>query len=375
MQVEQHSKIIGIELLRFVSAFAVLVWHYQHFAFGINGIDIQRDAQPFYNLLSFFYNYGANGVQVFWCVSGFIFFYKYLDALSAGRMSFAQFSLNRFSRLYPLHAITLLLVALLQPAYELMNGYYFVYPFNDIKHFLLNVLLISHWGFESGFSFNAPIWSVSVEIVVYLAFFALVSRLALIPAYAAAGGLLVLLLFFGRYEMAQCLAYFFVGGALAVCRFQPGWLFRKDSGKSLGFVVCGLVLVSTVTGLYGLRRAGLYQDQVAWLFQLSFVALLVHLFVLCNRFFLFAPRLWIFLGNLTYASYLMHFPIQLGFAVAFSWLGVTLDYRSSLLFVFFLTLTFVLSALTYKFVEMPLQHTIRKRFRGRREGTPADGLT
>jgi len=27
------TKLLGLELLRFVAAFAVLIWHYQHFAF------------------------------------------------------------------------------------------------------------------------------------------------------------------------------------------------------------------------------------------------------------------------------------------------------------------------------------------------------
>ncbi len=70
------DKLIGIELLRFASAVAVLVFHYQHFAFsGGEQVNFVAREQPFYSVLHLFYNYGFYGVQVFWCISGFIFFW------------------------------------------------------------------------------------------------------------------------------------------------------------------------------------------------------------------------------------------------------------------------------------------------------------
>ena len=37
--------------------------------------------------------------------------------------------------------------------------------------FILNFFLVSGWGFEKGPSFNGPVWSVSVEIIIYFFFF------------------------------------------------------------------------------------------------------------------------------------------------------------------------------------------------------------
>ena len=56
------DKLLGLELLRFVAAFAVLVWHYQHFAFDGAAIVVQREQQPFYAPLRLFYEYGWYGV-------------------------------------------------------------------------------------------------------------------------------------------------------------------------------------------------------------------------------------------------------------------------------------------------------------------------
>ncbi len=79
----------------------------------------------------------------------------------------------RFSRLYPLHLATLLLVALGQVLVSHFFGSWFIYGNNDITHFIGQLFFASAW-FEN--SFNGPTWSVSVEIFLYILFF-LVCRL------------------------------------------------------------------------------------------------------------------------------------------------------------------------------------------------------
>ena len=71
----------GIEILRFISALAILIWHYQHFYF-LGDQDLITENQPFYNLFKLFYIYGFQGVNFFWCISGFIFFWKYAKKFS-----------------------------------------------------------------------------------------------------------------------------------------------------------------------------------------------------------------------------------------------------------------------------------------------------
>ncbi|WWL43599.1 hypothetical protein V5O39_17130 [Pseudomonas parakoreensis] len=78
--------------------------------------------------------------------------------------------MERFSRIYPLHLLTFLAVALLQKIYSAHTGNAFVYPFNDAWHALLNVFLAPAWGLEQGWSFNGPAWSISVEVLLYAGF-------------------------------------------------------------------------------------------------------------------------------------------------------------------------------------------------------------
>jgi peptidoglycan/LPS O-acetylase OafA/YrhL len=60
--------------------------------------------------------------------------------IRTGRLPFGQFVMLRFSRLYPLHLATLLIVAALQWLYDVQHGETFVYLVNDPAHFTMNLL-------------------------------------------------------------------------------------------------------------------------------------------------------------------------------------------------------------------------------------------
>lgn len=95
----------------------------------------------------------------------------YFKNISTRSISPLNFFILRFSRLYPLHFVSLIVVAIFAFIFFQNSGFHFIYGQNDLKHFVLNLFLISHWGFQDGTSFNEPIWSVSIEIFLYGAFF------------------------------------------------------------------------------------------------------------------------------------------------------------------------------------------------------------
>src|SRR5690606_2751289 len=123
------------------------------------------------------------------------------------------------ARLYPLHFATLLLVAGLQALSFHLQLEFQIYPYNDLYHFVLNLFFVSHWGLEAGDSFHAPIWSVSVEVFIYILFWLLlkyVFRLGII-------GPLALMILFGAFIVFEvpgafweCGMFFFAGAAVYV---------------------------------------------------------------------------------------------------------------------------------------------------------------
>src|SRR4051812_13229871 len=210
------NKLPGLEAVRFVAAFAVLIWHYQHFAYVADQpVDLVKQRLPLYELLQPFYEAGRYGVWVFWCVSGFIFFWKYRDAIYERATGGWAFLVLRVSRLYPLHLVTLIVVALLQGVYFRQQGQFFVYQHNDLQHFILQICLASEWNLLHGDSFNGPIWSISVEVLVYIVFFL---TLRFVTRSALFNVLAVLVCLTLRGQVFSCLALFYAGGLAAIAR-------------------------------------------------------------------------------------------------------------------------------------------------------------
>ena len=207
-----------LDVSRGFAALSVVLWHWQHFAYKGNSLshDFVREGQPLYGMLRLFYQRGSAGVEYFFLLSGLIFFWLYRESIPNKAVSAKTFAVQRFSRLYPLHFVTLLVVAVLQVLYVSREGNSFVYPFNDTYHFFLNLGFASKWGLEKGWSFNAPVWSISIEILLYAVFF--------LSAFFCKGGLLFsisvsiassfILFFVNSNPIFNGLALFFLGGAV-----------------------------------------------------------------------------------------------------------------------------------------------------------------
>lgn len=354
---DSGGKLLGLELLRFVAAFAVLVWHYQHFAFDGAAIAVQREAQPFYALLRPFYEFGWYGVQVFWSISGFIFFWRYRDSVASGAVGGWRFFVLRFSRLYPLHLVTLLLVAALQYAFTVRAGHHFVYPHNDGYHFLLQLILASNWGLQEGYSFNGPIWSISVEVLVYLVFFASLRLLG----KSAWLNLLGVGFAIGMRQaglataVTDCIGFFYAGGcgALLWMRYPPG-----------GADACAVrALAWSATLVLPLLYRAVLHDGGA-----NTIVYAVLAYAPCALYCLAQPlrlgrRAGAALevaGNLTYASYLLHFPLQLAIALAFEMRGEAIPLYRDLLFVGYIGVSFGAAYIVYRYLEVPAQALLRR---------------
>jgi peptidoglycan/LPS O-acetylase OafA/YrhL len=151
----------------------VMFWHWVFFE-GTQYGGQPKQISPLPVLFPF-YEKGFKAVDLFFTISGFVFFFMYMDMIRGGKITASRFFVLRFSRLYPLHLLSLMLV-IAAAWYESIHLSSFVYRFNDLKHFILNLLLLQSWGMESGESFNGPSWSISVEAFLYCVFFVFALR-------------------------------------------------------------------------------------------------------------------------------------------------------------------------------------------------------
>lgn len=290
----------ALDLSRLVAAVAVLFWHYLHFTIPPNGSRAPPnfgDYEPLYGVFAAFYAHGHLAVEYFWIVSGFVFAHVYLAETVERR----RFWLARVARLWPLHLLTLVAVALLQAAYWAQQGRHFVFGPNDWTHFVLNLGLAHYWGFEKGMSFNGPSWSLSVEILAYAAFWVLLPVLRQGRTLVAGALALATALLAPQYPALKafaCLAYFFAGTAIYLMLLRgwarPGLLALAGLG--------GLVLAVRFDPVTALE----FPHGSMWVLSFFFLALLADRIDRDDRL-AFGKRL----GDASYGTYLWHFPIQL----------------------------------------------------------------
>lgn len=357
------KRLHSLDVARGFAALSVVVWHWQMFFYESGGLpdSFRPQSQPFYAVLQPFYDGGAHlAVSFFFLLSGFVFFWLYCEPITQGRCSALRFAWFRFARLYPLHLATLCLVATLQVIYACQQGGYFAFPFNDAYHFVLNLFFASHWGFERGWSFNAPTWSVSIEIALYTMFYLFV-RLS----GATNRGLWIAVL--ASFLLAKS-GLDHRWGAPALAFLMGGVTFRvvqrylaSDDRKW-----DGLIIAATA----GIWLASLFIDSVSeavvhsksarllFLFPMS-VAALVLLELKIPTWI--AKLSWV--GDITYSSYLIHFPLQIVFVVVATEFGLDRTlFLSPLCFLVFFAVLVITSLLVFHWFERPAQRWLRSRF-------------
>ena len=280
------------------------------------------------------YDYGLYGVQLFWGISGYIFFWKYGAAIRTGAVTARSFFWLRFSRLYPLHLVTLVGVVGLQAIYRQLAGADFVYPATDPGLFVRQLFLATDWGTESPFSFNGPIWSISAEVAVYAAFFVLLRRfspsLGLCAGVIAAG--LIAQLAGLNWVSVGCATYFFAGGLAA--------LAPKEWRRPAGIALVALIAGCAAFGILGDR------NKLPTILLVAVPCLLI----LISRW----PGLdrWQkpiqAAGNLTYSSYLLHFPLQIIAAIGVAASGLVLPLDNPSFLLAYVGGTLAISAVSYR---------------------------
>ena len=167
----EEARFFELDILRGLAAILVVVFHYKHFL--LSNTEIFDYAHlPFGVLLTPVYVYGQHFVELFFAISGYVFFWLYGDAVANRRLSARSFFTARFARLYPLYLAMLIAAVVLQAAYVALYGAPFIYKHNTATDFVLSLFMVQQWLPGAEQTWNGPSWSLSVELFLYIAFFA-----------------------------------------------------------------------------------------------------------------------------------------------------------------------------------------------------------
>jgi peptidoglycan/LPS O-acetylase OafA/YrhL len=309
---------------------------------------------------------GFLGVDLFFILSGFIM--MHVHEKDFGTYSFnahLHFLKLRLSRIYPLHIVCLAAFVLLVwgiPSYSEWRADK-NYAVSDL---LRSIFLVQNWGIGRFSDWNPAAWSLSAEWLAYL-FFPLVvlSVRRFVPRGA---------------EMALACAILIMLVAATIARNEPSLDGVGKSGvlrMAVGFVAGCLIYraAQCETAGYKVRQVGFLtsmgilaictaRTEWQWGVPLGF-ALLVQSLAQPSKLanFIFANRLSIWLGNISFALYLSHqFLLEL-----FGWICMrpATEFSTEVRYVsvgLLCALTFALPFILWRFVEIPSRAYLRRHF-------------
>jgi len=260
--------------IRFIAAFGVFVAHFGHFDFG------------------------AQGVSLFFVLSGFILQKVYTERHN----SFKQFYLARFARIYPAYFFSLLIA--------LPVSWHIIQRHDHPMVFMASVISMLHaWDPTTAHYWNGPSWSLSAEALFYFLF-----PLVLPVANAMKTRALIVAIVFlwviqttiqltGDYsDSGQFISKF---PLLRLPEFLIGIAFGRLHGiafqekmpwvlpVSVGLIVLAILFMPTSHT----------QTALAPIYGLLLIGLTTHTGFLSNK-------IMVLLGEASYSFYLLHAPLM-----------------------------------------------------------------
>jgi peptidoglycan/LPS O-acetylase OafA/YrhL len=335
----------GVHLLRGLAAFLVVCYHYKQFAMttplDFSSLESFKPPNPIISLSN---NYGSFGVEIFWSISGFILAKKYFFT----PIKVSKFMVIRYFRLYPIHLLTLVIVSTIQLYTLTRFGHFNVYGNNGLSEFLLQLFMASNWVDHSKYSFNAPIWSVSIEILVYLLFIILVRiRASIIMAGVVLMSASAIRVFCPESWLLAAISFFFLGVVLS---FQLTYGFTNN--RIFLLIVTFAILIDLNSNV---------RIHLIWVLLLLSVVNSLEVHILKIKLL---KRLSLFLGNISYSLYLLHIPVQLLLLAIIETCELERQViaESNLFFCFYIFCCICFSSFLYRKFEKPSRELLMKKF-------------
>lgn len=257
---------VHIESLRALAALMVLVFHFISF-YGVDGFLVENA------LIRGYSRFGAQGVELFYIISGFVIYYS-LTNTDSGIYSYYKYLLKRFARIFPPFLGTLALICLVA---FIWKG---AYPY-DVKQILENATLTvdlfrdSEWmnpifvTLKVEFSFYLVIGLLVILLRKHLLIYSLVLLAALIPV-----------LFFHSIDLIHNIPFFIAG--IACSEIYKS----RNLPVNYALVICSLLVllflfpiedtVVLVIGVSFILWVKIQSSWLEWIGQFSYSLYLTH---------------------------------------------------------------------------------------------------
>lgn len=374
---EIKGEIKALTGLRIVAAVWVVLFHFR---------PMLSDMSPeFRENLAPVLNCGAQGVDLFFILSGFVLSWNYLDRMgrSWSTRETLHFLWLRLARVWPVYLVTMHLAALLV-ILSLHIGHVPLPEANDLTavSYIRQVLLVQLWfePFFDGTSWDGPAWSISAEWLAYLLFgvLALVifrmklatrARTLMWLAVVASLPPVVMLLasghFYTPWSWLPRIVTQFTAGALACAAVRR--LRLTDRGRHIAGYVSLLLLVAVVGVLYWFDAhpiSGVVENDSGGVVDVLFVPLVIALAVGQGSLpRLLSTRVMVYGGQISFCLYMVHELVHTSWGWAVEQYKLTpwesdSPWKWNVLGLF--AIAVVLSSLLYHVVEEPARRWMRR---------------
>ena len=317
---------------------------------------------------------GSDAIDVFFVLSGFVITYVYRSNFSDG-LRFSRlwrYFAMRLGRIYPVYVALIGVMAL---------GYWFdLLPWDNVPFdwpgLIVNLLMVQCWGFYPYLVWNRPSWTVSAEWFVYMLF----------PLFILVFGSIRktrhLLLAIAAITVVYYLARWEIGG-FTRGNLGPGSLMRATYGFLFGLFLHGLYLRRflahwkwdhVVVAAIGMLFAVTVLNVSGYAFPLTIyvpICLLVYALTYARGYAarIFDNRVIVYLGEISYSIYLVHFPLLRALSYAFGKRGAEITAGAGQPLLWLLTLAMVgtvvaVATAFYYLIELPCRNYVKRKAAG-----------
>ena len=371
--------------LRIVAAVWVVLFHFR---------PLLREAWPgFSDALAPVLDCGAQGVDLFFILSGFVLAWNYLDRM--GPVFSARDTLHflwlRLARVWPVYLVTLHLAAL-WVIFTLHVGHV---PAEEVTQltatsYVRQLLMVQLWfePFFDGTSWDGPAWSISAEWLAYLLFAPLVLviyrmlrvtrtssllTLAVVVSLPPMVPLLISGQFYTPWSWLPRIVMQFTAGALgcaAVRRLHPIRRVRQGAGLASAVLIAaivGILYYFDAHPLSGIADSG-------GLVDVLFVPLVLALAIGTGSLpWLLSTRPLVYGGKISFCLYMVHELVHTGWNWAAEQFQVVLPDAPGRAWILagLLTAAVIGSVLLFHTVEEPARRWMRSMAGARRAAEPA----
>lgn len=373
MKAAIRGEIKALTGLRIIAALWVVLFHFR---------PMLTDVSPeFRENLAPVLNCGAQGVDLFFILSGFVLTWNYLDRMGGewSTRATVHFLWLRLARVWPVYLLTMHLAALIV-ILSLHVGHVPLPEVRDLTaiSYVRQVLLVQLW-FEPFFdntSWDGPAWSISAEWLAYLLFGLIVlvilrlerttrARSLMVLAFAACLPPVVLLLasgyFYTPWSWLPRIVTQFIAGALACAAVRR--LRLSTRARHVAGYVSLLLVVAMVGILYWFDAhpiSGVVDS--GGVVDVLFVPLVITLAIgLGSLPWVLSTRLMVYGGEISFCLYMVHELVHTTWGWAVLQFDLTpQDNPWKWNVIGLIVIALLLSSLMYHFVEEPARRWMRR---------------